>query len=70
MQILRPARHPRARVLGVVLSDVLDSEGQPNRTESFLVNVSTSEVSRPSPEVYATHIVVPRTSAGVDMETA
>ncbi len=32
---------------GVVLSDVLDSEGQPNRTESFLVNVSTGEVSRP-----------------------
>jgi hypothetical protein len=31
---------------GVVLSERIDAEGQPNRTESFLVNASTGEVSR------------------------
>ena len=32
---------------GVVLSDELDDDGQPNRIESFLVDVSTGDVSRP-----------------------
>jgi hypothetical protein len=32
---------------GVVLSDELDDEGQPNRIESFLIDVSTGAVSRP-----------------------
>jgi hypothetical protein len=31
---------------GVVLSDELDDEGQPNRTETFLIDVQTGEVSR------------------------
>ena len=31
---------------GVVLSDELDADGQPNRTETFLINVSTGDVSR------------------------
>jgi hypothetical protein len=31
---------------GVVLSERIDAEGQPNRTESFLVNASTGEVSK------------------------
>jgi hypothetical protein len=31
---------------GVVLSEEVDANGQPNRTESFLVNASTGEVSR------------------------
>jgi hypothetical protein len=31
---------------GVVLSQRIDADGQPNRTESFLVNASTGEVSR------------------------
>lgn len=31
----------------VVLSDELDEEGQPNRIESFLIDVSTGDVSRP-----------------------
>ncbi len=30
---------------GVVLSDKLDSDGEPNRTESFLVDVATGHVS-------------------------
>lgn len=32
---------------GVVLSDELDDEGQPNRIESFLIDVATGDVSRP-----------------------
>jgi hypothetical protein len=31
---------------GVVLSERIRADGQPNRTESFLVNASTGEVSR------------------------
>jgi hypothetical protein len=31
---------------GVVLSEEIDAEGQPTRTESFLVNASTGEVSK------------------------
>jgi hypothetical protein len=31
----------------VILSDQLDAAGQPNRSESFLIDVSTGEVSRP-----------------------
>ena len=31
---------------GVVLSERIDAQGQPNRTESFLVNAATGEVSR------------------------
>jgi hypothetical protein len=32
---------------GVVLSDELDDDGRPNRIESFLIDVSTGNVSRP-----------------------
>jgi len=31
---------------GVVLSERIDSQGQPNRTESFLINASTGEVAK------------------------
>ncbi len=31
---------------GVVLSEEVDANGQPNRTESFLVNASTGAVTR------------------------
>ena len=31
---------------GVVLSEKIDANGQPNRTESFLVNASTGDVSK------------------------
>jgi len=31
---------------GVVLSEELDAQGRPNRTESFVVNASTGEVSK------------------------
>ena len=31
---------------GVVLSDTLDSDGQPNRIESFLIDVQTGEAAR------------------------
>jgi hypothetical protein len=31
----------------VVLSDKLDADGVPNRTESFLVDVQTGALSRP-----------------------
>lgn len=31
---------------GVVLSEELDAQGRPSRTESFLVNASTGEVTR------------------------
>jgi hypothetical protein len=31
----------------VVLSEKLNAQGQPNRIESFLINVSTGAVSRP-----------------------
>ena len=30
---------------GVVLSERIDANGQPNRTESFLINAATGEVS-------------------------
>jgi hypothetical protein len=32
---------------GVVLSDELDSDGGPNRTESFLIDVQTGKAARP-----------------------
>ena len=32
---------------GVVLSDRLDENGEPNRIESFLIDVTTGDVSRP-----------------------
>jgi hypothetical protein len=32
---------------GVVLSDRLDSDGEPNRIESFLIDVQTGEAERP-----------------------
>ena len=31
---------------GVVLSERINAEGQPNRTESFLVNASTGDVTK------------------------
>ena len=31
---------------GVVLSERIDAQGQPNRTESFLVNAATGDVSK------------------------
>ena len=31
---------------GVVLSEMIDAQGQPNRTESFLVNASTGAVEK------------------------
>ena len=31
---------------GVVLSEEIDADGQPNRTESFLVNASTGDVEK------------------------
>ena len=31
---------------GVVLSDRIDSDGEPNRTESFLIDVQTGEAAR------------------------
>jgi len=31
---------------GVVLSDKIDSDGEPNRTESFLIDVQTGEAAR------------------------
>ena len=31
---------------GIVLSERIDAQGQPTRTESFLVNAATGEVSR------------------------
>jgi hypothetical protein len=31
---------------GVVLSERIDAQGQPNRTESFLINAATGEVSK------------------------
>jgi hypothetical protein len=31
---------------GVVLSEMVDAQGQPNRTESFLVNATTGAVSK------------------------
>jgi hypothetical protein len=37
---------PRA-YWGVVLSDELDEDGQPTRTETFLIDASTGEVTRP-----------------------
>jgi hypothetical protein len=32
---------------GVVLSEELDEDGRPTRTESFLIDASTGEVTRP-----------------------
>lgn len=32
---------------GVVLSDRLDEDGEPNRIESFLIDVTTGAISRP-----------------------
>ena len=40
-----PEASPCAGFWGVVLSDKLDSDGEPNRTESFLVDVATGHVS-------------------------
>jgi hypothetical protein len=37
---------PPAGYWGIVLSERIDADGQPNRTESFLVNATTGEVSR------------------------
>ena len=31
---------------GVVLSERIDAGGQPNRTESFLINAATGEVAK------------------------
>jgi hypothetical protein len=38
---------PTRAYWAVVLSDEIDEEGQPNRIASFLIDVSTGEVSRP-----------------------
>jgi hypothetical protein len=50
-QICRQVRYlnqgiPPAGYWGVVLSEQVDAEGQPNRTESFLVNATTGEVEK------------------------
>ena len=45
VRFLQPGR-PARRLWGVVLSEQIDADGQPNRTESFLVNASTGEPSR------------------------
>ncbi len=50
-QICRQVRYlnqgiPPEGYWGVVLSEEVDADGVPNRTESFLVNASTGEVSR------------------------
>lgn len=50
-QICRQVRYinqgiPPVGYWGVVLSEEIDANGQPNRTESFLVNASTGEVSK------------------------
>jgi hypothetical protein len=47
----RQVRHvpqgiPPVDYWGVVLSERIGADGQPNRTESFLVNAATGEVSR------------------------
>jgi hypothetical protein len=39
---------PPAGYWGVVLSETVDAKGTPSRTESFLVNASTGEVTRKS----------------------
>jgi hypothetical protein len=38
---------PTKAYWAVVLSDELDDKGQPNRVESFLIDVSTGDISRP-----------------------
>ena len=43
---LRAAGIPVRGYWGVVLSDKIDSDGEPNRTESFLVDVQTGEAAR------------------------
>ena len=50
-QICRQVRYlnqgiPPVGYWGVVLSEQVDAEGQPNRTESFLVNASTGDVEK------------------------
>ena len=50
-QICRQVRYlnqgiPPVGYWGVVLSEQVDAEGQPNRTESFLVNASNGEVEK------------------------
>ena len=50
-QICRQVRYlnqgiPPAGYWGVVLSEQVDANGQPNRTESYLVNASTGDVTR------------------------
>ena len=50
-QICRQVRYlnqgiPPSGYWGVVLSEQVDANGQPNRTESFLVNASTGAVTR------------------------
>ena len=50
-QICRQVRYlnqgiPPVGYWGVVLSEQVDAEGQPNRTESFLVNATTGEVEK------------------------
>ena len=37
---------PPVAYWGVVLSEEIDADGRPNRTESFLVNASTGEVDK------------------------
>ena len=54
---------------GVVLSEEIDAQGQPNRTESFLVNASTGDGRRSNDAVCVLHIAAPQTQAGSDMET-
>jgi hypothetical protein len=50
-EICRQVRHvpqgiPPVDYWGVVLSQRIDADGNPNRTESFLVNASTGEVTK------------------------
>jgi hypothetical protein len=50
-EICRQVRHvpqgiPPVDYWGVVLSEKIDANGNPTRTESFLVNASTGEVSK------------------------
>jgi hypothetical protein len=50
-EIFRQVRYlnqgiPPVGYWGVVLSDEVDAQGQPNRTESFLVNASTGEAEK------------------------
>jgi hypothetical protein len=52
-QICRQVRYlnqgvPPVGYWGVVLSETVNAQGEPSRTESFLVNASTGEVTRKS----------------------